>query len=139
MHRPQAAATFRRKLLVPDAPRLDHALLAVRQRDERAELDELLLAELLAQPLPQRVVDTFRIPDEVAREEESRLLPLRERVGALEVQQVAVVRLVELVSRTERPLRASVLAADRLRDVDTAELLQRMLDDAVAEDAAPAP
>ena len=123
---------------MPDAPRLDHALLPVRERDKRAELDELLLAEVAPQALPQRVVDALRVPDEVARVEKRGLLPLRERVRALEVQQLAVVRLVQLVSRTERPLRASVLAADRLRDVDAAELLQRMLDDALAEDAVPA-
>ena len=120
-----------------DIPRLDHALLTVGECDERAELDDLLLAEVLAQPRPEGVVDAFRVPDEVAREEERRLLPLRERVRALELEQLAVVRLVQLVSRPERPLRASVLAADRLRDVDTAELLQRMLDDAPAEDPVP--
>ena len=121
-----------------DAPRLDHALLPVRERDECAELDDLLLAEVLAQARPECVVDAFRIPDEVAREEERRLLPLGERVRALELEQLAVMRLVQLVSRPERPLRASVLAADRLRDVDATELLQRMLDDAPAEDPVPA-
>src|SRR4029079_9223102 len=98
-----------------DAPRLDHTLLAVGESDEGAELDDLLLAEVLAQPRPQRVVDTLRVPDEVAGEEKRRLLPLGERVRALELEQLAVVRLVQLVSRPERPLRASVLAADRLR------------------------
>ena len=121
-----------------DAPGLDHTLLAVGERDERTELDDLLLAEVLAEACPERIVDTLRIPDEVAREEERRLLPLGERVRALEFEQLAVVRLVQLVSRPERPLRASVLAADRLRDVDAAELLQRMLDDPPAEDLVPA-
>ena len=121
-----------------DAPRLDHALLPVRERDERAELDDLLLAEVLAQASPERAVDAFRVPDEVARVEERGLLPLGERVRALELEQLAVVRLVQLVSRPERPLRASVLAADRLRDVDAAELLQRVLDDPLPEDPAPA-
>src|SRR5689334_23202654 len=89
----QAAAPLRRKLLVADVPGLDHALLAVRDRDERAELDELFLAEVRAQPPPQRVVDARGIPDEVARVEERGLLPLGEGVGALEIQQLAVVRL----------------------------------------------
>ena len=121
-----------------DAPRLDDALLAVRDRYEGAELDDLLLAEVPAQALPQRVVDALGIPDEVARVEERGFLPLRVVVRALEVEQLAVVRLVQLVSRPERPLRASVLAADRLRDVSAAELLQRMLDDAFAEEPVPA-
>jgi hypothetical protein len=33
---------------VADGPRLDHTLLAVRDRDEGAELDDLLLAEVPA-------------------------------------------------------------------------------------------
>jgi hypothetical protein len=120
------------------APGLDHTLLTVGDRDERAELDDLLLTEVLAQPRPQRVVNALRIPDQVARVEQRRLLPFRERVRALEVEQLAVVRLVQLVSRPERPLRASVLAADRFRDVDPAELLQRVFDDPLAEDPLPA-
>jgi len=89
---------------VADAPGLDHALLPVGERDERAELDDLLLAEVPAQPPPQRAVDPLGVPDEVARVEERRLLPLAERIRALEVQQLPVVRLVQLVSRPERPL-----------------------------------
>jgi hypothetical protein len=124
---------------VADSPGLDHPLLSVGERDERAELDDLLLSEVLAEPRPERVVDTLRVPDEVAREEERGLLLLGERFRALELEQLALVRLVQLVSRPERPLRASVLAADRLRDVDATELLQRVVDDPLPEDAFPRP
>ena len=44
-----------------------------------------------------------------------------------------------LVSPPERPLRASVVAVDRLRDVDATELLQRVIDDPLAEDVLPRP
>src|SRR5204863_8194350 len=53
-------------------------------------------------------------------------------------EKVAVVVLHEaLLPRTEGALRASVLALDRLRHVDAAQLLERMLDEAVPEDAVP--
>jgi len=89
---------------VADVPRFDHALLTVGERDERAELDDLLLAEMPAQPRPQRVVDRRRVPDEVACVEECRLLPVGVRVGALELQQLAVLRFRQLVPRPEGPL-----------------------------------
>jgi hypothetical protein len=126
------------QLLVSDAPRLDHALLAERQRDERAELDDLRFAEVLPQTRPERIVDGRGIPDQVARVLERDLLPLAVVLGALEVEQVGVVRFGQLLPRTEGALRASVVAADRLGDVVPAELLERMLDEAAAEDALPA-
>src|SRR5439155_3873822 len=56
----------------------------------------------------------------------------------LESEKLGVVVLGQaLFPPTEGALRASVLALDRLRDVDAAELLQRMLDDAAPEDPVP--
>jgi hypothetical protein len=90
---------------VTDGPGLDHALLAEGEGDEGAELDDLLVAEVLAEPSPERLVDALRAPDQVARVEQGRLLALAEPVGALEVQQLDVVRLGQsLVSPPERPL-----------------------------------
>ena len=101
-----------------DTPGLDHALLAESNRYEGAELDDLILAKVDAQPRPQRIIDPFGIPNQVARVQERGLLAVGESVGALKVEQVAVVALRQLVSRTERPLRASVLAPDGFGDVD---------------------
>jgi len=70
---------------VADAPGLDHALLAERECDERAQLDELVLRELLANPGPEGVVDPLRVPDQVARVEERRLLPFGKTVRPFEV------------------------------------------------------
>ena len=109
---------FGGQLLVTDAPGLDYPLLAERDRDERAEFDDLFLVEVAAKPCPYVVVDPIRVPDQVTRVQERGLLPVRESVGALKVEQVAVVALRQLVSRTERPLCASVLAPDGFGDVD---------------------
>jgi hypothetical protein len=90
---------------VPDAERLDPALLAVGEGDEIAELDELLLAEVQTQTLPQRVVGAVGVPDDRARVEQCRLLPLVIAAGPLELEQVVVVRLGKtLLSARERPL-----------------------------------
>ena len=121
-----------------DAPGLDHPLLAVGQADEGAELDDLLLGEVLAQAGPDGLVGALGIPDEHARVEQCRLLALSEAVGALEIEEVFVVPLGQpLLSAPERPLRPSVVAVDRLRDVDAAELFERMLDEPVPEDGVP--
>jgi hypothetical protein len=69
-----------------DAERLDPALLTVRDGDEVAELDDLLVAEVRAQALPQRVVRPLGIPDDRARVEQRRLLPLVVPRRALEVE-----------------------------------------------------
>ena len=49
-------------LAVADAERLDPALLPERQRHEVAELDDLLLAEVLAQAGPDRLVGALGVP-----------------------------------------------------------------------------
>src|SRR5205807_8438921 len=67
-----------------------------------------------------------------------RLLPLVEAIGALDLGPPGVALLDEpLLSAPERPLRPSVVAVDRLRDADAAELLERVVDDALPEDRLP--
>jgi hypothetical protein len=63
---------------VTDPERLDPTLLAERQRHEVPELDELFLVEVRAHPLHQLVVDTGRVPDEMARVQQGGLLALVE-------------------------------------------------------------
>ena len=121
-----------------DAERLDPALLPVGERHEIAQLDDLLVAEVQSKALPERVVRALRVPDERARVEQRRLLALVVAIGALELEQFVVVDLGKsLLSTRERPLRASVVTVDRLRDVDATEFLQRMLDQPGAEGALP--
>jgi hypothetical protein len=71
---------------VADAERLDPALLAARQGDEEAELDQLSLAEMPAQPLPQNVVGDPGVPDDGARVGERCLLPFGKAFRVLEMQ-----------------------------------------------------
>jgi hypothetical protein len=93
---------------------------------------------VVAESRPQRVVDAFGIPDEHARVQERGLLALVEAVGALELEQLAEVLFGRRpLSARESPLRPSVVAVDRLRDVDPAELLQRVVEDPLPEDALP--
>src|SRR5690349_15502275 len=125
--RSQARARLAGKLVVPDLPCLDDALLPVGHGDERAELDDLRVAEVLAEPRPHLVVRAVGVPDQHARVEQGGLLPRREAVALLEVEQVDVIVLGQtFVPPTEGPLRASVLAGNGLRDIDAAELLERM-------------
>src|SRR5207245_272894 len=101
-------------------------------------LDARVDGELLSQAGPHAVVDSLRVPDEHAGVEQRRPLPRVVAVGALEVEEIAVVLLLDaLLSGPERPLRSSVVAVDRLRDVDAAEFLERVLDGAAAEDRLP--
>jgi hypothetical protein len=100
---------------VPDAERLDPPLLPAGQRDEEAELDELLLGEVLVELAPQLVVCDLRVPDDGAGVAEGRLLPLAVPVRGLELEQVGVILFGEpLPSSLDGPLRPSVVALDRL-------------------------
>ena len=106
-----------------DVERLDPALLAERERDEIPELDDLLLGEVLTQSSQQLLIDASRVPDQVAGVEQSRLLSIVEALRALELEQLVVVQFRwGPLSPRERPLRPSVVAVDRLRDVDAAQL-----------------
>ncbi len=98
-----------------DAERLDPPLLPAGQRDEEAELDELLLGEVLVELDPQLVVCDLRVPDDGAGVTEGRLLALAVPVRGLELEQVGVILFGEpLPSSLDGPLRPSVVALDRL-------------------------
>ena len=100
---------------MPDPECLNPPLLPIRERDEVAELHDLLVVELVAQPFPQVIVDAVGIPDEHARIQQRGRLALVETIRPLEVQELVVVRLRKtLLSARERPLRPSVVAVDRL-------------------------
>jgi hypothetical protein len=60
--------------------RLDPALLPKRERHEIPELDDLLLAEMRAQPPHQRLIDAGRVPNQMAGVQECGLLALVEPI-----------------------------------------------------------
>ena len=92
---------------------LDPTLLTARERDKKAELDKLSLAEMLVQPLPQGVVCDAGVPDDGARVNERRLLSFAESVRVLKVQELLVLLFGDrLLSRPDRSLYASILALD---------------------------
>jgi hypothetical protein len=70
---------------VADAERLDPALLPQREGDEEAKLDELGLAEVPVQRLPQRIIGEICIPDDGPRPTQRGLLAIVELLGALEL------------------------------------------------------
>jgi hypothetical protein len=76
---------------VADAERLDPALLAEGEGDEVAQLDDLVVAEVLAQACEDGLVSTRGRPDEVARVGERRLLALVVAIRPLELEEVDVV------------------------------------------------
>ena len=120
-----------------DIERTQPALLAHCERDEVADLDQLRLAEMLVQPRPERVVDR-QVPGDRLRIGERRLLLIAVAGRALEVDQVSVVVLDDaLTRRFHGTLVAAVFALDRARHVDAAQLLDRMVGDAVLEHVAP--
>jgi hypothetical protein len=98
-----------------DVQRLDPALLTEGERDEIPELDDLLLGEVRAHPAHERFVNPGRVPHQVARVEQGRLLALVEAIRAFEFEQlVEVLFRGRLLSSRESPLRSSVVAIDRL-------------------------
>jgi hypothetical protein len=108
------------------------------QGDEVSELDDLLVAEKLPELFPDAVVGPLGAPNEHAGVHEGCLLPVVEEIGALELEQLVVVLFDKsLLSVPERPRRSSVVAGDRLRDADAAELLDATVADAVQEDPLP--
>src|SRR6185369_185712 len=120
-----------------DVERTQPALLAHGQRHEIADLDQLRLAEMLVQARPEFVVDR-QVPGDRLRIGERRLLLLVVAGRALEVDQVAIVVFHDaLARRFHGALVAAILAFDRARHVDAAELLDRMVGDAVLEYVAP--
>jgi hypothetical protein len=123
---------------VTDAERLDPALLAARESDEEAELDELGLAEMRVQPRPELVIGDARVPDDGARVGERGLLAFGEPIRVLEVQELLVLFLSDgWLSRPDRSLDASILTFDRFGHVDAAQLFDRVITHAVAEGQLP--
>ena len=125
-------------LAVTDADGLQEALLAERQRDEVAELDELRLREVLVQPAPELVVRQAGVPGDGHRPGERGALAVIEPLGGLEVQDLVDLRLGgALLPGQHRALAAAVLAFDGLGDVEPAQFLDRVIGDALAEEGLP--
>jgi hypothetical protein len=134
----EAAGGAGEDLIVADAKRLDPALLAEREADEEAELNELGIGEVLVQLRPQRIVSEVGVPDDGAGVGQRGFLALAEVIGLLEVQQLGVFLLRDASrSGPDRPLDPSVLALDALRDVDAAELLELGVEHTFAEGGLP--
>ena len=103
----------------------------------QAELDDLRFAEMLLQPLPQRIV-SGEIPGDGFSISQRRFLTLIVALGFFKIEQVHVVRLGEaLLGGFDRALIAAIFAFHRMRDIDAAEFLDRMVHDAVAEHGVP--
>ena len=80
---------------------------------------------------PHRVVCEVGVPHDGVGVAKGRLLPIAVAIGLLEQEQVVVVLLRG--GRIDRALRRAVAAIHGLGDVDTAELLQRMVDHSLDE------
>jgi hypothetical protein len=119
---------------VADAKRLDPPLLAAGEGDEKAELDELSLAEMRVQLPPERVVGDPGVPDDGARVGQRDLLAFGEAIRVLEIQELFVLLFGNgLLSRPDRSLDASILALDGLGHVDAAELFEGVVANPVSE------
>src|SRR3954452_534158 len=136
--RAQADRGRRKNLAVPDAERADPALAAGDVADEGAELDELRLREVRVQLLPHAVVGERGVPTDRVRVPEGDTLALREeRRRLVPVEARELVLLGCLLSRPDSALVPSVVAFERLRHAQAAELLQVQIDDAALEQALP--
>src|SRR6266700_4107226 len=119
-------------------PALRAALLAAGEGDEVSQLGELRLGEVGVQALPEGVVGQVGVPGDRLGVSQRGALALVEAVGGLEVQQLVVVALVDaLLAALHGALAAAVLAVHRARDVQAAQLLDAMVQDAVAERGPP--
>jgi hypothetical protein len=126
-------------LAVADPERPDPPLPAGDVADERPELDELRLGEVRVQLLPERVVGELRIPaDRVGVPERDALALVEERRRLVPVELRELVLRRRLPSRPDGALVPSVVAVERLRDPEPAELLQLEVDDAALEQPLPA-
>src|SRR5919107_243378 len=110
-------------LVVVDVQHPQPALLAERQADEASELDQLRLGEVRVHALPEGVVGV-EVPRDRLGVRERRLLALVVGLRALEVEELVVLALDEAEpAALLGALVAAVLALDRARDVDAAQLL----------------
>src|SRR5918999_1523321 len=130
-------AGSRHDLVVVDVEEPQPRLLAEREPYEAAQLDQLGLAEVGVEALPEGVVRVAG-PDDRLGVGERGLLPLVIALGRLEVQQLVVLPLLEpRLAAALGALVAAVLALDAVRDVDAAQLLDGVVDNALAEQVAP--
>src|SRR5262249_51943440 len=106
--------------------------------DHAAELDQLGLVEVPVHAIPERVVDR-RVPGDRLGVGKRRLLALVVARRFLELEQVPDLVLDQGAAgrRLDRALVAAVLALDRARHVEAAQLLDRVVEHAVPEDVAP--
>ena len=123
--------------MVLDVQRPQPALLPHGGRDEVAQLDQLRLAEVAVQALPEGVVGG-KVPGDRLGVRERRLLPFAVALRLLEIEQLAVVLLDEAgAGGLHRPLVSAVLAFDRPGDVHAAQFLEIVVGHPVLEDVPP--
>ena len=123
---------------VVDAEGFDPALLAEGETDEKTELDQLGNGEVLMKFFPERVVSDVGIPSDGAGVSQRNFFSFGELVRVGEVQELVVLLFGEAFpSALDGALDPSVVAVDRLRDVDAAQLLHRVVEDAVPERQVP--
>src|SRR5262245_37438527 len=125
-------------LVVVDVEQPQPALLAQRQPDHATELDQLGFVEVLVHALPERVIGRG-VPGDRLGVGERGLLALVVALRFLELEQVPDVVLDQRAARRrlDRALVAAVLAFHRARDVEAAQLLDRVIEHAVPEDVPP--
>src|SRR5882672_2676835 len=125
-------------LVVVDVEQPQPALLPHGERDEAAQLDQLGLAEMPVEPVPERIIGV-QVPGDCLGIRKRRLLTLVVFTGFLEVQQVLDVILHDGAARgrLDRALIAAVFALNGARYVEPAQLLDGVITNAVLEDVAP--
>ncbi len=117
-----------------NSQRFDPALLTEGQRNKEAEFNEFRNCEMPVQFFPQRVIRDIGVPDNGARVRERHLLSLGKLVRAFKVEKVVILGFGEsLPSTLDGPLDSSILAVDRFGDVDAADFLDAMFEDAVSK------
>jgi hypothetical protein len=141
--RAQPDRCLREHLAMADAECLDPALPAGDVADERAELDELRLAEVCVELRPELVIGTGGVPaDRIRVAKRDPFAVGEERRGLVVVEPGQLVLAGDLLeisvpSRPDGSLVASVAALERLRNAEAAELLQVDVDDATLEQPLP--
>src|SRR5882724_1867241 len=125
-------------LVVVDVEQPEPALLPQGQPDHAAELDQLRLAEVLVHALPESVTGRG-VPSDRLRVCERGLLALVVTRRFLEIEQVSDLVLDHCAARCrlDRTLVAAVLAFDRARYVQAAQLLDGVIEHPVLEYVAP--
>src|SRR6266853_6962178 len=125
-------------LVVVDVEQPQPALLPHGERDEAAQLDQLGLAEMPVEPIPERIIGV-QVPGDYLGVGKRRLLALVVIAGLLEVQQVLDVILHDGTAsgRLDRALIAAVFTLNGARYVEPAQLLDGVVTHAVLEDIAP--